>query len=117
MQIFTDNGEKGFVFVTHTDLPRQFCMSPAPDAVHTTSNGVALQVPIPTGTEDLSTERSSGAKSLGGRTESVLLAREFLYRACEFSVNHNLTKEEAKSLYLKSLDIISMTVNALPHED
>ena len=49
----------------------------------------------------------SNETEMSGRTPAVLLAREFFYRACEFSNNYQLSKEEALNLYLKTMTTVS----------
>ena len=42
-----------------------------------------------------------------GRTPGVLMAREMFYRACEFTSNFDLSKDQAMEVYLKTLDAVS----------
>jgi len=44
---------------------------------------------------------------MAGRTPAVLMTRELFYRACEFSLNFGLTKQEALDLYNKTLDAVT----------
>ena len=37
-----------------------------------------------------------------GRTPGVLMAREMFYRACEFTSNFDLSKDQAMEVYLKT---------------
>jgi len=46
---------------------------------------------------------------MAGRTPTVLMARELFFRTCEFSVNYQLSKEEAFNLFKETLT----TVNSL----
>ena len=39
----------------------------------------------------------------GGRSESVLITREILYRTCEFILNHDLNQAQAIALYQQAL--------------
>ena len=43
---------------------------------------------------------------MAGRTPSVLMAREMFFRACEFSANFDLNKQEALTLYNQTLKTI-----------
>ena len=112
VQIYADDGEKGFVFVLDTDASRQFCLSPTPDAVAYGSSGLSMELAVPSHSEGVSEGNSTGVVALGGRSSGVLVAREFFYRACEFSINHKLTKAEAQVLYLKNLDILQAVLSA-----
>ncbi len=49
----------------------------------------------------------AGEEEMSGRTPSVLITRELMYRACELATNFNLTKQEATAVYLKTLDVVS----------
>lgn len=108
MSIYSDDGERGLVFVKQSNGPEKFCFGPQPDSISTVSGGFSASIPSINGKESAGETRSMGATSLGGRSASVLLAREFLYRACEFSANYNLDKTEAESFFLKIVD--SLTV-------
>ena len=44
---------------------------------------------------------------MAGRTPGVLIAREMFYRACEFTSNSDLSKDQAMEVYLKTLDAVS----------
>jgi len=49
----------------------------------------------------------AGEEEMSGRTPSVLITRELMYRACELATNFNLTKQEATTVYLKTLNVVS----------
>ncbi|MEH6548342.1 MAG: hypothetical protein V7711_18675 [Pseudomonadales bacterium] len=95
------------VFQTPDDVEK-FCLSPAPDVVNMYSEGVSVGV---SGYE-VGEQQGDGAMSMGGRSPAVLLAREFIYRACEFSLNYHLSKSEAIALYKVTLDHIVTIVQA-----
>lgn len=44
---------------------------------------------------------------MAGRTPAILMTRELFFRACEFSQNYKLNKDEALTLYNKTLDTIA----------
>lgn len=112
LKIYSDDGEKGFVFISDESNTQKFCMSPTPDAVAESGAGITLRVPELKTTDGLQEASSIGAVSLGGRSTDVLLAREFLYRACEFSVNNQLTKQEAQTFYQLNLDLLKVVLTA-----
>jgi hypothetical protein len=58
------------------------------------------------GSEGAGESSASGETEMQGRTLSVLLARELLFRNCEFSRNNGLNSEQATALYNANLDII-----------
>lgn len=112
LKIYSDNGEKGFVFISDESNTQKFCMSPTPDAVAERGAGLTLRVPELRAIDGLQEASSIGAVSLGGRSTDVLLAREFLYRACEFSLNNQLTKQEAQTFYQLNLDLLKVVLTA-----
>jgi hypothetical protein len=75
------------------------CLVSSPDAIPTHSDSISTGV----SGVDIGFSENSGAGILGGRDRAVLLARDLLYRTCEFSLNYHLEKEEAKELYMKTL--------------
>ena len=88
----------------------QFCASRMADVADTKSSNISA------GGRDLQGNRggigggsTQGALDLGGRSTSLLIIREFMYRACELCMNQNLSKDEAKEVYFKFLDA-SVTV-------
>lgn len=83
---------------------QQFCAARESDAVSAPQTGFSLGFGMGGTKETVGTTSSSGALSLGGRDPLVLITREFMYRVCELSLNHNLTKEETLELYKYFLD-------------
>lgn len=60
----------------------------------------------------LSENSNVGEIALGGRSPSVLITRELMYRACEMSLNLNLSSEQAIEIYLKTLSAIPAIAGA-----
>ena len=60
--------------------------------------GAHLSVPAGAGSVSIGDQESIGSMTMGGRSPAVLITSELLYRACEFSNNFNLDKDEAKAL-------------------
>lgn len=96
----------------HTANSRSYlCTEPPPDSAFNQGDSADLNFSILSigGGSDSSsdgTSESSEETELAGRTPSVLMSRELFFRACEFSHNYKLTKEEALTLYNKTLDIV-----------
>ncbi len=87
------------------------CSEPPPDSAFNQGDSADLNFSILAvgGSGDSSsdgTSESSEETELAGRTPTVLMSRELFFRACEFSHNYKLTKEEALTLYNKTLDIV-----------
>lgn len=100
IEMFTRNPELDVVVFKSPDDVEKFCMSPETDAVPTASVGFAFSY------SGVSASDTSGvgAGALGGRSEAVLIAREIMYRTCEITLNYDLTKEEALTLFNAALE-------------
>jgi len=99
-------GSRETYFSDPSSLERH-CRAPSPDVSLTASEGVALNVPSPTGKGvGLNEDASTGALGLGGRSPAVLISRELLYRACELSNNLNLPPDQALKLFRDAMDVI-----------
>jgi hypothetical protein len=109
VDIVTRNPELDAIVLRDSRAQDQFCMSPETDAVPTQSVGFALNL---TGQGSASETSGDGAASLGGRSEAVLITREILYRTCEFTLNHNLSEDDALTLFEKALDTAQAVATA-----
>ncbi len=85
------------------------CTQPPPDATFSQSEqgdvSVSL-VSVGSGSDAGGESEGSQETELAGRTPTVLITRELLYRLCEFSKNHDLDKKDATALYTKTLEIV-----------
>jgi hypothetical protein len=82
------------------------CRSPSPDFAVTASEGVSI-VGLPlAGGRGIGQDASEGALALGGRNPEVLVAREFMYRACELALNINADAKTTRDIYTKFLQAI-----------
>ena len=100
LDFITRNPELDMVVASDENSTGQFCMSPETDAVPTQAVGFALNY---SGQGSASDTSGDGAAALGGRSESVLITREILYRTCEFILNHDLNQAQAIALYQQAL--------------
>lgn len=79
-----------------TKTSYHFCAEPVPDVALTLANKIKLGVKQPA--NDISANGSvdlgAVASALNGRTETVLLAREAMFRLCEASLNGAIPKEK-----------------------
>lgn len=82
----------------------KFCAARESDAISAPQTGVSLGFGLGGTKENIGATSGSGALSLGGRDPLVLITRELMYRVCELSLNHNLSKEETLALYKYFLD-------------
>lgn len=104
--ILTTTSGQGQIYVMQRDNNHYLCSLPHPDAAFDQKDGGNIDISlISTGGErGAGTNEDSEEVELAGRTPSVLMTRELFFRACEFSSNYQLSKDEAKALYMKTLD-------------
>lgn len=83
------------------------CTSPSPDTGFSENSDIDFSLNIlQLSNTGESSEAYEGRDEieLSGRTPSLLITRELFYRACEFSKNFALDKEQALALYMATLD-------------
>lgn len=103
--ILTTTSGQGQIYVLSRDSNHYLCSLPQPDSAFDQKDDGDLTISlVNTQGEGSDIDESSEEVELAGRTPAVLLARELFFRACEFSANYKLEKEEAKSIYLKTLE-------------
>ena len=100
----------GFV-ISDPKFKDQVCKTPAPDVLAgvTKSETISLPSVLPGSTSNgaaITDSEGYSATNLGGRTPSVLIARDFLYRVCEMTINMQLSPEETVKVYLQTMDKI-----------
>ena len=97
--------------IQHPDNLKRVCMGRGADAAVETSKNSNFSLSfVSTGngndSEGTSLQDNTGEEEMTGRTPAVLIARELFYRACEFSTNFRLTKEEAVKIYESTLKTV-----------
>lgn len=104
--ILTTTSGQGQIYVMSRNNDHYLCSLPQPDSAFDQKDGGNVDLSLISTSSDRSatTNEDSEEVELAGRTPAVLMTRELFFRACEFSSNYQLTKDEAKSLYLKTLD-------------
>ncbi len=94
--------------IVHPKDQKFICTQPPPDAAFSQGESGNLSVNIfASQSEGGSESEETTENEMAGRTPAVLLARELLYRLCEFGHNYPLDKTEASALYEKNLELIS----------
>lgn len=93
----TDNSETSLIKIP--GALHKFCAARESDSISTPENGVSLGVGEGVVQDSIGVTSGSGALSLGGRDPLVLIIREFMYRVCELSLNHDLDKKDTIALY------------------
>jgi len=99
---------RGAYFATSQE-PLRYCAEPPPDVALDRSLKLAGELTAKTqgveGAAKANAEVASKAVELAGRTQLVLLAREFLYRTCELRLNGE--EVDIENNYNKIIDLIS----------
>ncbi len=88
----------------------RFCLTPSHDAVGADSKGIGATLGPATMQEGVSISDAKGELALGGRSPSVLITRELMYRACELTSNLNTDLPTTLKIYerfLQSVEAIS----------
>ncbi|WP_088329624.1 hypothetical protein [Lacimicrobium sp. SS2-24] len=104
--VLTTTSGQGQIYVMQRDNNHYLCSLPHPDSAFDQKDGGNIDVSLINtgGDKGASTNEDSEEVELAGRTPTVLMTRELFFRACEFSSNYQLSKDEAKALYMKTLD-------------
>lgn len=102
-------------FVHNPDGKLYVCAGPAPDAGFSQNEYDSVSISlVQTGGQDAASEAEGSAEEeFSGRSPSVLLTRELLYRLCEFVGNNNLDERTAVELYKLNLHIIEQVSMAV----
>jgi len=95
-------------FILDADSPLIICAEPPPDASFNQDTDLDITVALIAAGGDKGGDDDEGSEEseMAGRSPGVLLARELLYRFCEFSRNYKVEKDVAIELYKQNLDII-----------
>lgn len=104
--ILTTTSGQGQIYVMARNTDHYLCSLPQPDSAFDQKDEGDFDISLVSNKTDrnASADEASEEVELAGRTPGVLITRELFFRACEFSSNYQLDKQEAKALYLKTLD-------------
>ena len=84
------------------------CNQPMPDAAFDQTKDKSFNFSVIGRNSEGGNDASGSVNAeMEGRTPGVLIAREMFYRACEFTSNSDLSKDQAMEVYLKTLDAVS----------
>ncbi|MBI3126086.1 MAG: hypothetical protein HYZ11_00590 [Candidatus Tectomicrobia bacterium] len=110
--IYTDASKRHTLVKTDRSYLR-ICAEPSPDVKVDEQQDIDIDFNIAligrAGSQDQEASRAESGFTEGeltGRTPSVLLSRELLFRLCEASVNHDIDQKTFISLYLKIIALI-----------
>lgn len=103
VKIYSSTADRQSTFIKDHGSLERICAARVADVADTKSEAAGLSLGVIGKSEAVSDGASQGAISLGGRSPSVLITRELMYRTCETIMNLNLSKTEALQLYLQTL--------------
>ena len=84
------------------------CNQPMPDAAFDQTKDKSFNFSVIGRNSEGGNDASGSVNAeMAGRTPGVLIAREMFYRACEFTSNSDLSKDQAMEVYLKTLDAVT----------
>ena len=106
IDMVTTTSDLQSTFFKDERINERLCASRPSDVADTRSEGTSLSLSAVGLSEGVGAKDSQGAISLGGRNPEVLITREILYRACEFTLNHNTTVEQSIQVYKILLDAV-----------
>src|SRR6185295_1951633 len=92
----------GFLLMTDntTGGPKmKMCAEPPPDVALTRTIDLIANVAYQGATGDQQAKLAEQLAQLGGRTQTVLMLRDSLFRLCELSINSGLGIDDLKTLY------------------
>lgn len=114
VSIIMGNDAKSTYIKQHGHIDR-FCASRESDSDRTFSESGNVGVGSLSQNEMVGGEVTDGALSLGGRSPTVLITREMMYRACEMSMNLNTDKENTIKIYKMFIDAVK-DISRIEHD-
>lgn len=114
--VMDHNTGVGFI-ITDPSVKERICKTPSPDVLagDTQSDGMSLAGLLPSassGNSSLTESQGFSSTTLGGRTPSVLITRDVLYRICEMTSNLQMNSEDTVKAYFSALDKITQIIKA-----
>jgi hypothetical protein len=95
------------VYFSPATSDERHCRAPNPDFTVQAGETLDLGVTMAAGaSEKAGIGATQSATTLGGRTATVLITRELMYRACEMSSNINANSETTLEIYKSFIDAI-----------
>lgn len=103
------DAERRGAVILPKDGDYQYCAEPAPDVARSLINKIQADIKD---RGNGSIESDVNAIELAGRTNTVLIAREALYRLCEININKSLSGAEVVKMFDATISMISEVVKA-----
>ena len=109
--VVSSTSSLSYMVVRRSNSNLIICTQPQPDSAFDQGEAADFSLLSLGGSDQVGEDSSSDEVEMAGRTPALLMTRELFYRACEFSENQKLTKEEALALYSKTLDAVTHAWN------
>jgi hypothetical protein len=93
------------VYFSPSTSNERHCRAPDPDFSVQQSDKLSVSLPT-NGGESMGGGETQTGLNLGGRTQTVLITRELMYRACELAANINADADTSIAIYDKFLQAI-----------
>jgi hypothetical protein len=93
------------VYFSPATSTERHCRAPAPDFTVQQSDQLNLSMPM-NGGESIGGGENQTGLTLGGRSPTVLITRELMYRACELTANINADSETTVAIYATFLQAL-----------
>ena len=100
LTVITGSAETSDTIISNASTTSVICKTPSAFAIRTASQGSDIKLVAIGGSDDSESEtESEGGTEMRGRTASLLITQEVMYRFCELSRNAKLTKVEQIDLF------------------
>ncbi len=100
------------IFIKKRKGPLVFCSEPFPDSSESSEEGVSEKTSTGNVSGGVALENGMTSASLGGRSSTVLIVREILFRTCELGANFDTTFEQQSRLFTGALESIQSIVGS-----
>ena len=95
------------VYLAPRNSNERHCRSPDPDFTVQSSEKLTLSDSVAgSHSDDVGFGEGQAAMTLGGRTSTLLIARELMFRACELASNVDADTETTRAIYTEFLEAI-----------
>lgn len=104
----------GFLVLTDDkgNTKMKMCAEPAPDVALAKTAEFIAKGAYQGATAEAQAKLSEQLVQLGGRTETVLILRESLFRLCELSISSNLSSKDVQTLYTVVVNVVGDLLRA-----
>ena len=106
ISLTTTPDDNQVIYVRAAESTARYCAETNIDYAATSSGGLSASFGLNGVQDSVGDQSSTSAVNFGGRDPAVLIARELMFRACEFNSNMNSNDRMALTVYAGTLDAI-----------